>query len=209
VLILVTSFGILTALVFNGGIADFESSVYAAIIKYRSSALTEIMITVTNMGSAFVIIAVTGIFLALPFTRMKFGIPIAINTAMSAGLNVILKIAIARDRPDILRLVGAAGYGFPSGHAMNNAALYALLALIVFRWTENNKIRLSILLFSITVTAFIGVSRIYLGVHNAGDVLAGWIMGMAVALFTDIMWRLIQDTHQKAYSFDQNKERRK
>jgi len=91
-----------------------------------------------------------------------------------------------------LPMVTETGYGFPSGHAMNNAALYTMIILIVFRLTKSNKIRIPVLIGGIAITFLIGVSRIYLGVHHTGDVLAGWIMGITIALFTDTVWRLIQ-----------------
>ncbi|MCL2816534.1 MAG: phosphatase PAP2 family protein, partial [Oscillospiraceae bacterium] len=127
--------------------------------------------------------------------RANFGVPVAINAIFSSVLNRILKILIARDRPDILRLVAETGYGFPSGHAMNNAALYAIVIFIAFRQTKNKKVRIPVLLCGIMATFLIGVSRIYLGVHNAGDILAGWIMGVTAALLADTAYTaLLQKT---------------
>ena len=188
-LILIISFCILAALVLNGGIAGFESGLYVILVQYMNPTLTRIMIAVTNMGSTVAVVTITVILLALPFTRKKFGLPIAVNAAGSATLNFVLKNVIARPRPDKLWLITETGYGFPSGHAMNNAALYTMILLIAFRQTENIKIRISILLFALVMPFCIGISRIYLGVHNAGDVLAGWVMGVFFALLVDTLWQ--------------------
>ena len=192
---LVISFGLLTFAVKNGVIAAFESSIYTALAKYINPALTNIMTVFTNLGSTVAIIAIILALLVLPFTRANFGVPVAINAIFSSVLNRILKILIARDRPDILRLVAETGYGFPSGHAMNNAALYAIVIFIAFRQTKNKKVRIPVLLCGIMATFLIGVSRIYLGVHNAGDILAGWIMGVTAALLADTAYTaLLQKT---------------
>ena len=180
---LALSFAVLTFLVKIGVTAEFESGVYTALARYIDPALTNVMIIITNAGSAAAVVAVIAIFLVLPLTRASFGVPVALTAILSSVSNRILKIFIARERPDTLRLVAETGYGFPSGHAMNNAALYAIVIFIVFSQTKSKKIRIPVLIFGIAATFSIGVSRIYLGVHSAGDVLAGWIMGTAAALF--------------------------
>ena len=169
----------------NGGLDAFEGGVYAALARHINPVLTSIMTAITSCGSTGAVIAVILVLLLVPFTRMKFGVPVAINAIFSSLLNNVLKILIARDRPDILRLAVETGYGFPSGHAMNNTALYAIVILIVFRQTKNKKIRAFAVIYGITASLLIGTSRIFLGVHNAGDVLAGWVMGVAVALLVD------------------------
>lgn len=189
---LIISFCVLTMLALNESITVFENGVYTLLAGYINPTLTSVTIAVTNMGSFLVVAAIVAALLALPFTRISFGIPVAAGAGIAAGLNIVLKTVISRDRPDILRLVTETGYGFPSGHAMNNAALYTMIILIVFRLTKSNKIRIPVLIGGIAITFLIGVSRIYLGVHHTGDVLAGWIMGITIALFTDTVWRLIQ-----------------
>ena len=192
-LLLVLSYCVLTWLAISGRIAAFESGVYSALSQFITPAVISVMIFVTNMGSSVVIIAVTSVLLALPFTRKAFGVPAAANTVVSAALTAILKMIVARDRPDILRLVVESGFGFPSGHALNSTALCTMILLIVFRLTKSKKFRIPVLVVSIALPILIGISRVYLGVHNAGDVLAGWIMGVAVALFVDTIFQHLYD----------------
>ncbi len=66
------------------------------------------------------------------------------------------------------------GYGLPSGHALNAAALWGTLAGMVGHPLFT--------IFAIGLVLFIGLSRIILGVHFPHDVLAGWGIGTLVAL---------------------------
>lgn len=60
-------------------------------------------------------------------------------------------------------------YGFPSSHAANTFALAALTSLLFRRWQFT--------LFSYLWALIICYSRIYLGVHYPGDILAGLLIG--------------------------------
>ena len=204
--ILIISFSLLTVLAKNGGLASFENDVYTALARYINPTLTNIMIVITNCGSTCAIIAIILVLLALPFTRTRLGVPVAVNAVLSSVLNHVLKVLVARDRPDILCLVAETGYGFPSGHAMNNAALYVIVIFSVFRETKNLKVRIPILICGVTASFLIGVSRIYLGVHNAGDILAGWIMGVAVALLADTAYATLLQKRQRALEIQCEKE---
>lgn len=65
-------------------------------------------------------------------------------------------------------------YGFPSCHAANTAAVATILSV----WLRNRNI--SVMMF--VWAAVISVSRVFLGVHYPGDVLAGFIIGMLIAM---------------------------
>lgn len=62
-------------------------------------------------------------------------------------------------------------FGFPSSHAANTFALAALTAFLFRRWQYT--------LFVFTWAVIICYSRIYLGVHYPGDILAGLTIGSA------------------------------
>jgi undecaprenyl-diphosphatase len=96
----------------------------------------------------------------------------------SITLNLLLKSTFNRPRP-LLPLVSASGLSFPSGHAMISASFYGLLIYLVqthmrrhqtLRWGLTVGLSLLILL--------IGLTRVYLRVHYASDVLAGFAAGL-------------------------------
>jgi undecaprenyl-diphosphatase len=91
----------------------------------------------------------------------------------------LLKSGVRRPRPCNDPLIGhlvhlvnnycGAAYGFVSGHAANSAGLAAYISLLFRKkWVTTGMICWSLLL---------SYSRIYLGAHYPGDVLAGALMG--------------------------------
>ena len=107
-------------------------------------------------------------------------------TAMTVGgvLGALLKLLVGRHRPDLLEPVArATGYSFPSGHALN-AALTAGVFVLVLLPVARGAMRWVLWGAAIAVTVLTGLSRIVLGVHWTSDVVAGWLLGIAVVAVT-------------------------
>ena len=85
----------------------------------------------------------------------------------------ILKRVFVRQRPNELRLVEENGYSFPSGHAMASTAFYGLLIILILKNIKNKKLRNTLCCVISIVIILIDISRIYVGVHYASDVIAG------------------------------------
>ena len=185
---LVAVFAAIAVSVQNGAAIPIENDIYGAIAAHISPPLTGIMIIVTNLGSVYAVVGVVLLLTLIPRLRAIFGLQPIATLTVSPVLNSLLKSAFARERPYSLMLIQEQGYAFPSGHAMNNAALYAMITLVVFRHTKNAKARTAAVVISLLMAFAISVSRLYLGVHCASDVAAGWALGVAVALLFDTIW---------------------
>lgn len=99
--------------------------------------------------------------------------------AMALGL----KAWFARARPDeAFHATVAAGHSFPSSHAMMSAVVCLSLAALLSRAALRRRQRGFILGVAALITGMVGLSRIYLGVHWASDVVGGWALGVAWAL---------------------------
>ena len=89
-----------------------------------------------------------------------------------------LKRFFNRPRPDIPVLREVSGLSFPSGHSMMSFTFYGLLIYIVWHEVQNKTLKwILISLLSLTILT-IGATRVYLRVHYASDVLAGFSLGL-------------------------------
>jgi membrane protein DedA with SNARE-associated domain/membrane-associated phospholipid phosphatase len=101
--------------------------------------------------------------------------------AGAALLNVLLKYAFERPRPDLFYEVARpAGYSFPSGHTMGATTVYGLVAFIVSRECPDS--RWAPFAAAAFLIVIIGISRIFLGVHWATDVVGGFAGGAFAVL---------------------------
>lgn len=157
-----------------------------AVIHLRMQPLTTIFKIITNLGGSYVLITISLLAL-LVLKNKRIAITINLNLIISATLNFILKNIIQRPRPEGYRLIDESGYSFPSGHSMVSMAFYGLLIYLIWKKVENKKIKyIACTLLGILIPT-IGFSRIYLGVHYASDVVAGFVIAIAyLVVFTTV-----------------------
>ena len=101
-------------------------------------------------------------------------------------LNQLLKTHFQRARP-ATALLPQLGLSFPSGHAMIGMALYGCLAWLLWRHGRHPAWAALLVLWAV----LIGLTRIYLQVHYATDVLAGFAAGL--------LWLILLRTALRLY----------
>lgn len=116
--------------------------------------------------------------LILPFlfwcVNSVMGIRAGVMLLVSGGIKDFLKVVIHTPRPywvdaRVKAITSETSFGMPSGHSMDAASIWGVIAVsIKRRWAT----WLAILLIFL-----IGLSRIYLGVHFIHDVVSGWLVG--------------------------------
>ena len=166
---------------FNLGFVQF-------LADHRTVFLTKLFLAVTYFGGAggYILIA---IFIYVAWNK-QLAIRLSVLVLLTMALNDILKIAIKNPRPFIRQgswlrkwavspksaAALAAEYSTPSGHAMASSAFYSYL----YAFVHDRAVRIG----AVTAIILIGVSRPYLGVHYAEDVLIGWAIGVPIALIS-------------------------
>ncbi len=95
-------------------------------------------------------------------------------------LSSLLKMGFDRARPDLVPH-GSHIYtsSFPSGHSLLSAVTYLTCGVLFGRMHRRRRMRVFAVVMAILLTFWVGVSRVYLGVHWPSDVLAGWCIGAA------------------------------
>jgi membrane-associated phospholipid phosphatase len=130
---------------------------------------------VTFFGSALFL---TAIAVVLPASLMwlkhrREALEVFLAVLGAALLNQLLKTHFHRVRPETA-LVKQLGLSFPSGHAMIGMAFYSCLAWLLWRHGHHPLWAALLVLWAL----LIGLTRIYLHVHYATDVLAGFAGGL-------------------------------
>ena len=143
-----------------------------------SDFATPIAKFITNFGGAIFLITLTVILFIL-IKNKKIGLSILTNLVVIAGLNQVIKRILQRPRPTEYKIIEETGYSFPSGHSMVSMAFYGYLIYLIYKYVKNKYIKwISIIALSILI-CFIGISRIYLGVHYTSDVLGGFLLSIS------------------------------
>lgn len=144
---------------------------------FMSERMTNVVKILTSLGSALVIIILT-IVLFIAIKNKKIAISVVINLIVITILNNLLKIIFLRPRPDVNNLILESGYSFPSGHSATGMAFYGYLIYLIYKYVNNKKIKIPLIIFLSLIIVAIGLSRIYLGVHYASDVLGGFLLAI-------------------------------
>ena len=178
------------------GLTAIDVPVWSWMVAHRTAWLTGFMTTVTRIGgtAGMTVLAVAAVAILMRHRENRGdGVLVAI-VAIGAGLLVaISKPLIGRTRPpSAFRLVVETNQSFPSGHALGSAAIIGVITVVVLRRIGKVLARAAILIGASALILLIGVSRLYLGVHWATDVIAGWIgaAGWLLACLTiQSVWR--------------------
>ncbi|MFL6737394.1 MAG: phosphatase PAP2 family protein [Sphingomonas sp.] len=168
--------------------SQLDRAVSLWIHRWDTPALDHVMKFFSLVGSFPVLMCVAVVILIWCLRRKDFAAFAGLCgvIALDETLNRILKNTFDRPRPTLFEEIATLHtYSFPSGHAMAAAANYGMMAIVVARLAPS--MRGWVIGGELALAMMIGLSRIYLGVHWATDVLAGYAAGAAI-LFVGILW---------------------
>jgi membrane-associated phospholipid phosphatase len=168
---------------YGGPISDLDVWLAERAHLPRRSPLSTAMLFWTHLHSHVAILAYTTLLVLLLARRRAWHWVVGVGVAVPGALllNAALKLIIQRTRPVLENPVLALEtYSFPSGHTAASAAFYGMLAAyLVFRFPRFRRIWIA---GAIAAVLLVSYSRMALGVHYFGDVLAalvstgGWLV---------------------------------
>jgi membrane-associated phospholipid phosphatase len=189
--IALTVFITIAGMVSEGKTQSFDNRALAFIAGYVTNINTNVMQSFTFLGTHIFLIPanllLTAWFLFIK-KRHWYSIKVPAVALSSLLLMLNLKLIFHRERPDTPLLQVAKGFSFPSGHALMSVTFYGLLVLIVWQNVKQAWLKWTLSVFLILLIAAVGLSRVYLRVHYASDVLAGFAVGLVWLLLS--LWIL-------------------
>lgn len=119
---------------------------------------------------------------------------VVVMTVTSLLTNLV-KNLIDRPRPtwpDPLETLHS--FSFPSGHSSGISSAASVAILLSMMLIRRRSIRRAVIAIALGLVLIVGFDRIFLGVHNLSDVVAGWVLGFGVAFLT----RAAFDPHERS-----------
>lgn len=180
--------------VLEGEFIRIDALAYQTLVEWlRADEITPFMESVSALASPAVLLVLLLIVVAFAPGKRP-GLCCAVNLVLVVALNLLLKSLVQRPRPEGIGLVVETGFSFPSGHSMAAMAFFGLLIWLVWHYHPKKALRNGCCLGFALVIVLIGVSRVYLGVHYASDVVAGFCVALAwLAVYTRTLAPLILD----------------
>ena len=159
---------------------DIDLNVFAFLATRVNNVNTSVMQAFSFLGTHYFLIP-ANLILVLYFLFIKkhrwYSIKAPVISLSSMLLMFLLKQIFGRERPLMPLMDEARGLSFPSGHAMMSFSFYGLIIYLVWENVANKWIKGTVMFLLLLVILFIGLSRVYLRVHFASDVLAGFCLG--------------------------------
>ena len=103
---------------------------------------------------------------------------------VEAAVSLTTSILVNRPRPNVPRLDAAPPTAsFPSGHTAAATVLYVSLALVLVSFVRNVTVRVLAWILAIAIPIFVGLSRLYRGMHHPTDVMGSVVLGAGALMF--------------------------
>jgi undecaprenyl-diphosphatase len=157
-------------------------------------AADDLMVFLTKVGLSGHIIVFAALFMVV--RRGKSAFLVIVLAVLALGMadivaSGILKPLVQRIRPcfalDHVRLLVSQprSYSFASSHAANSAAVATVIWVFFHRGAFVEKLFTIIMMLYALVISW---SRVYVGVHYPGDVIAGMAIGVCSAMLVYLMY---------------------
>lgn len=173
----------------------FDLSVSTAIRSTEIPSLRWVAVVLTHVGDFWPMAVLTALTAIVLYARGRRTSAVTLALAVMSGsaFGWLMKLFVQRLRPvfEMVSIPIPRSYSFPSGHALTSLLFFGSLVILIMLHVK--KLRTAVVLSSLCVLAALSVSmsRVYVGVHYLGDVVASWLLGigwLALVVLVSARW---------------------
>ena len=169
---------------YSPSVSRFDLYIIQVLYEHRNKTLDHITIALAYLGGMPFVLIFTLLWCLFCAWYKKYSTLtfILMGVIGSIALGWLLKWCFSRPRPpEVYHLVENYGASFPSVHSVCAATFASLILLI----SQNHSKQSYFIGGAGLWLLFMGLSRIYTGVHYPTDVLAGWSIGF---IWISLLW---------------------
>ena len=111
-------------------------------------------------------------------------------------LNCIIKPLVHRVRPpyEMQIAIHPDSFSYVSSHSLVTICLWAMVIYFINKYCQNRGLKIAGITISILWILFVGVSRIWLGVHHLTDVIGAYLLGLfLLSVYTKLFEKVVAD----------------
>jgi undecaprenyl-diphosphatase len=158
---------------------NLDKVVFRHLAAITYPGMTHIMEAITFFGSsyflfpAYILLSVYFLFFR---KNRRLSMEVVAMGAISTVILFSLKALFHRQRPVDPLVRKVMGFSFPSGHSFCSFTFFGLLIYILWNSEMNNTLRWTLTILFFLLACTVAFSRVYLHVHYASDVIAGFCL---------------------------------
>jgi undecaprenyl-diphosphatase len=183
----------------NGALSRWDEHVNTWFAAQRSQAGNSITSVATTIGSTPTVLIVAALSVVVLAVRRLWREAALVVVALSVEVLVFLMttVLVDRPRPAVPRLDAAPPTSsFPSGHTAAAIALWVSLAIVISLHIRNAFARAVAWVVAVVVPLFVGISRLYRGMHHPTDVIASVLLGIGAVMIALLAVRVACTEHE-------------
>lgn len=188
-------------MVFANNSLAFDDAVFDAIAPHITPFRTSVILVITFLGSQNFLLPANVILILyylIGKKNKKTALQITAISVTSVVVMFTLKLILQRERPMVPLITKVHGYSFPSGHTFTSVTFYGIIAYIAYRNIQNVYLKWGSVIALIVFIFLVGFSRVYLRLHYASDVIAGFCLGTIWLLLA--RWLFVKTKETKLQS---------